>query len=354
MTVPVPVPVDLAALSRAATAVDRVKVDLPLDYVAETLWGTSFVAVRDRLHGPCPVHEADGDDHDPSLHVWREDTGTWRWRCSPCAEGGDVLSLLRWASSLSFPDAVAEAARLLDSMPADWVGTRVEARAAADPGELEASLAGYRDQLAESAFAEAHWDAWLAGRGLDALGASAARLYEDWGVGGSDWALCVPHRSPGGALTGLKLRSGDQKWAATGSRFTYLYGSWRDEGRPEVVLVEGESDAWTAALLWPERDVLALPHGVAKPKEAWLAPLRGRTVYVALDSDEASDPVADLWMAALATEAERAVRLRPAAGKDLGDHVAAGGKAAEVRRTLLPLAVRAVHQQVRDSGVTSA
>jgi hypothetical protein len=106
--------------------------------------------------------------------------------------------------------------------------------------------------------------------------------------------IYVPHRDPGGTYA-VKVRhvgGGKSSWA--GSQLSHrLYDpfGWNPgyTPKPDLVLVEGESDAWAMlSVAGNQVDVLALPAGVGTYKDHWyndLAPYY--RVFVCTDNDKA-------------------------------------------------------------------
>lgn len=116
-----------------------------------------------------------------------------------------------------------------------------------------------------------------------------------WDAGSGQWLV-----------RGLKTRNAKHGHliAAAGSDLkAALYGAWRDRGLPTVLLTEGEGDAWTAsarAELSSQMDFLSLPYGAGSvPSPELAAPLRGRTVILGFDGDDAGRKALARWSSAL-------------------------------------------------------
>jgi len=143
--------------------------------------------------------------------------------------------------------------------------------------------------------------------------------------------LVIPHRSPDGTIYACKRRlvgelvegAAPKYVAATGRPIRWPYGveAMRDAA-PDVpvMFVEGEADTLDRRAKLrqngADRVVLGLP-GVSSWRPEWAAYARGRTAYVALDTDEAGkrkepDVVDDLYAAG----AELVKVAKPRSGKD--------------------------------------
>lgn len=114
-----------------------------------------------------------------------------------------------------------------------------------------------------------------------------------------DGTVYVPHREPG-RIYGIKVRHpGGAKSSWAGSQFTHrLYDPYGwpigYSPPPEVILCEGESDAWALLNVSPvdangtPMDVLALPSGISAWKDHWLADLQCyHKVHICTDNDHA-------------------------------------------------------------------
>lgn len=125
---------------------------------------------------------------------------------------------------------------------------------------------------------------------------------EAMGVKVLDTSLWIPHYDKHGAVRGIKIRSlpSGSKYSVSGSFFgSQLYrpsplyfgrAKWDGCG-DTVVLVEGESDCWSATVALednPKVDVLALPSGAGYWRNTFTYELLGYdTVYICLDDDDA-------------------------------------------------------------------
>jgi hypothetical protein len=299
---------------------NRVRAQLPLAYACYRLG----VYLDEDGAALCPFHA----DRNPSFRLWVGDDGVERWHCYPCGTGGDVYDLIRLTHAVGFADAVVKAAEILADMPpgteppvrvraprlgpADWTHEVDEARArAAEPrywGKLSDWL-GLVDGSDKETCEEA--DSLL----RDRLG---------WGVEETG-ASVMPHWTVDGTLTGCKVRAIDgRRWSKEGSRYEHLYACWLPKSFRDVLLLEGETDlAWalvTAYLEGTPVDLLALPSGAQRPPtEVQVDRLRGyRTVYLALDPDDAGAEASRTWSATLAQYDFADVRVcRLPRGKDV-------------------------------------
>jgi hypothetical protein len=236
----------------------------------------------------CPFHS----ENTASFVYFVGDDEKRRLHCHGCGWSGDVIDFVRAKGGLSYPAAMAECKRLLDSgleaPPAedveapDFSGTVAEARvaAAADAGPIREMLASRNSPIDL---------AWLL---------TEFRL----GVAGSE--ILMPHFAAGEDqphAVKRRLANGEKR-SAKGGRLSQLYGVWRDKNTKDVVLVEGESDTWTVAWDYHRQrvDVFGLPRGVGSSIEPhWLERLRGRRVTLMFDPDHAGRLGLLRWAAAL-------------------------------------------------------
>ena len=257
----------------------------------------------ERLVGLCPFH----DDHDASFAIWKLDDDTELCGCWSCDfRPGDVYDFLRRKRGVTFTEAVRLVAEYakggLPTAPA--IPERV-----IDPEAPERFRAAVRETEGKSL-------ATLAELLLDKNHpATAEWVAAEFKVGVRRQEILIPHYGPNGELDAAKWRTLDRKPVSfPGSNLVALYGAWRDLGRQDVVLCEGESDTWATAYLLSDddTDVLGLPSGVSeKPKPEWIAQLKGRNVTLLFDGDEAGCRAAALWIGALATQADIRVAMLP-------------------------------------------
>ena len=260
--------------------------------------------------GLCPWH----DDTRPSLAVYttRAD-GVQRFQCFPCSLNGDVFDFVQRYESLNFSDAKRRIVELRDSggVPAP---PESAPRNRAEPEYLAGILAraGAGGVLIEL----------LHERSIDV---PRSWVQEQWRVKDDGAFVYIPHyASTGGNPVGIKKRW-HRDWtpiAVPGSDLSNLYGCWRDQGHPDVVLCEGESDSWLVSYLLRNRvyDVLGLPHGVSPPNGLWVSELQGRSVTLLFDADRAGRTALDSWV----TNCPPTVNLRVAILPDGSDCNSAG------------------------------
>lgn len=271
----------------------------------------------ERLVGLCPFH----DDHDASFAIWKLDDDTELCGCWSCDfRPGDVYDFLRRKRDVSFPEAVrlvADYAKAgLPTAPA--IPERV-----IDPEAPERFRAAVRETEGKSL-------ATLAELLLDKNHpATAEWVATEFKVGVRKGEIVIPHYGPNGELDAAKWRTLDRKPVAfPGSNLVALYGAWRDLGRRDVVLCEGESDTWAVAYLLRDSDVdvLGLPSGVSqKPKPEWVSQLRDRNVTLLFDGDDAGCRAAAQWIGSLSNQADIRVAMLP----EGEDAVSAGPAAAQ-------------------------
>ena len=234
--------------------------------------------------GKCPFH----DDTNPSLSVYIG-AGGQKWSCWACSLYGDVYDFIQRITGCSFAEAKTKVIAYRDSgeLP-DPPEHATKHRA--NPADLQAYLdrchgtSGILPELIED-------------RGIDV---PLAWIRGEWGVCDDMANVYIPHFDKEGDCVGLKKRW-HLDWtpiAEPGSNLSHLYGSWRDGGRPDVVLCEGESDTWLVSYLLRDRpvEVFGLPHGVCGPSIEWIASLTGRSVTLLFDSDNAGRSAIDRWL----------------------------------------------------------
>lgn len=101
-----------------------------------------------------------------------------------------------------------------------------------------------------------------------------------------------------------------RKWNYLGSKFDKLkiIKATAEKTFNGVILVEGETDAARATLLYPDVDVACAPVGARTVKPEFVDQLKHYTVvYIGLDNDEAGEDGANKWMHAI----PQSVRLKP-------------------------------------------
>jgi DNA primase len=325
------------------------RIDLGL--VATALLGVAPGRRGERgLWWKCPFH----DDKNPSFRV---DARKGYWKCFGCGEHGDAASLVMRLRGLAFPEAIRQLAEHADVVPASSsrpcspLGGKPAAprpptasptKAPERPPETPSGLPP-ADALALVQDAEQRlWAptgegadalAYLKDRGLTEATIKAARLgwtpdtsipiaggARFWRIRGVTLPWFHDNR-----LTRLKIRRlGEVK----GTRYVEAY---RDRpliypdpaavrpGEP-LVVSEGEFDTLLLhqELADLEVSVVTLGSASARPDATTLGRLLTAPVwYLAMDADPAGDRAASGWP-------NRAVRVRPPAGKDWGDTHKAG------------------------------
>lgn len=275
----------------------RLKDQLSLAAVVQA-HGVALRPAGERLVGLCPFH----DDHDASFAVWRTEDGDELCGCWSCDfRPGDLFSFLQRAKDVRFGDALQlaanyqrdglpEAPPIPDSEPDPDAPQRIRSTVESTEGQ------GI-DLLAELMFDKGHpaTPEWVA---------------EEFRVGttGRSGEVVIPHYARSGALEAAKWRNLERKPIAYGgSQLNAMYGEWRDLGRTDVVVCEGESDTWAVAWMLRDApvDVLGVPSGVtSKPRPQWIDPLKGRTVTILFDADPAGRRGVSAWVNALSGVAD--------------------------------------------------
>lgn len=278
---------------------DTIKRRVPLQWAIGKFFGV-WDAGADMIACPFPDHQ----DDTPSFNLWSpNDEGLpMRYGCFGCTAQGDVITLVMFARGVSFPEACRIAVEELapEIETSGWKPSEaVIQRHNASPVQLQKTLEAFGPLTA------AGFDALLQFMRRKGLDGEPIERYavEEWGWGGMvelGPTVYMPHRNAAGELTGIKYRSSrsDSRWNEDGSSFPSLYGAWRDQGRENVFLAEGETDTIRAAYDLRDLafDVFGLPSGAnQKPTEAMRQQLRGRTVYLCGDGDKAGYTANRSW-----------------------------------------------------------
>jgi hypothetical protein len=289
---------------------DAVRRALPMAYVAFEL-GIPLNSDGKRC---CPFH----DDHEPSFRTWVDEYDVPRWGCFPCGAKGDAYDLIQRIESCGFTDSLLRAQELLASMPPEWEGVGRELKREFDRPTAEELVADARER--------ANGSLGSIGVALGVVDPAADDQYRwqadlylagTWRIGFDEaWNTVIPHYAYDGTLAGVKFRElgGGERWAMPGSAFDFLYGGWNPRIHRDVLLCEGESDAWWAGLQSPDASVLALPAGAGLFLPQW-AEVQADTYFLAFDGDEAGRNALAVWAEALA--GRRIAALRPPEGEDL-------------------------------------
>lgn len=264
----------------------EVKSALPIPFVLDRAGIAYEVGADGRCHARCPFH----DDRKPSFDVYGERLE--RWGCYPCGKGGDVFDLLE---ALGLAECYQDALELAEWMvgllgESEWRGpTASIPRQEFDFGKAASIVTRARHDLSGL-------ERFLKGRDMVW---DAENLHREWAVGSIGDRVIIPYFTSIGKLMAYKWRTPDTKpVSAAGSQFTGLYGEWRDDPDryPPVLLVEGETDTWTADLwVGGEWSVLGVPTGSGTHPDRFASRLEGRLVVVAFDGDVAGRRGAHQW-----------------------------------------------------------
>lgn len=278
--------------------------------------GVALTIQGDRLVGLCPFHA----DSSASFAVWRTEEGYELCGCWSCDfRPSDLFTFLERKYNLTFAQAAKMALSYIDqglpdSPPIpervyDASESRMAVAEATEPTHAVYTFLRDRDMPV--------LDSWLV---------SEFRLGVD-----REGRIVIPHYGSDGELLAAKRRApGMKPLTLPGGRLTALYGEWRDQGRRDVILCEGESDTWLVAWLWRDEDVdvVGLPSGVsAKPKDEWVDRFRGRSVTLLFDGDDAGRRGAASWAVGLHGAADQ---IRVASLADDHDACSAGSGALRV------------------------
>lgn len=270
-------------------------------------------AGRDRYEAQCPAH----DDRDPSLSVGRGSKGEPKAvvYCHAGCTTGDILDALHLAPGALFADY-----RPNGDATVHYLHTL---RAWHPPGEQPKARPKPKPYRREKT---AHYDyVW-------ADGTPCARVVKFHKVDPDT-----------GEVIGKTF--GQQRWDA--ATMTYLNGlngidvpvyhadrvAAAITNGQMVVVCEGEKDADSVTAHWGAMTATTNPMGAGSWRPHHTEALRGANVVVIADNDEAGRDHADTVAQALRGVAAAVMVRLPAHGKDLTDHIEAGGTFAD----LLPL-----------------
>jgi len=291
--------------------------------------------------GPCP--KCGGRDR---FHL----QGRGLWLCRQCSpKWRDVIGYMQWLHNLDFRAAVEA---LGGTLEAPQRGNTPKSSPPISAKFTGQELPGPEWQAKGAAFVawaqgqlEADREAmnYLLYRGLLPETIKAARLGynpREWARPGSQWGLrepikiargwIIPCYTAAGALAYIKIRQPEglePKYLMIKGGHKALYGGDRVQGRPDLILCEGEYDsllAWQAAA--GIADVVTLASASANPAADDLPLLaRARRIWAAYDTDKAGQEGA----AKLAALSGRIKRLAwhenaPATAKDITDLWRAG------------------------------
>ncbi len=290
--------------------------------------------------GPCP--KCGGRDR---FHL----QGRGLWLCRQCSpKWGDVIGYMQWLHGLDFRAAVEALGGTLEAnRSGDFAKNGPKYAKFADqelPGaEWQAKGAAFVEWAQKQLAANREAMNYLLYRGLLPETIKAARLGynpRDLTRPGAPWGLSepltiarglvIPCYTAAGALAYIKIRQPegiDPKYRMIKGGHKALYGGDRVQGRPDLILCEGEFDsllAWQAAA--GVADVVTLASASANPAADDIPLLAGaRRIWAAYDTDKAGKEGA----AKLAALSGRIQRLAwpdnaPATAKDITDLWRAG------------------------------
>ena len=275
----------------------------------EDILGQPIKETRDNALVRCPFH----DDRHASLSV---DLERGLWICFACGERGGLQSLAarmgREVNDADIALRVYEGSQ--NSILEEPKNFAPLAKA------LHESLQKARPDVVVDFIVSRHLRPQVIGKfslGWDASNSSIAFPYYD-----DEEVFAIKYRGPNG-----------HKWAEQGSR-RGIYNVDDVRFKPLVILCEGESDTlavWSDLTNnWPKGTldligVGGIP-GVAGSRSTWetwaLDLVWSKHIFIAYDADEAGDEGSLLPMQALG---DKAIRMRPAKGKDMTDHLLNGG-----------------------------
>lgn len=260
-----------------------------------------------RWVGRCPWHS----DRNPSLAVyWSWERGHQRVGCWPCGRDGDVFDLIQWSGEAeNFSGAKQRLIRWLTDEPDTLTLTDAPDPEDREPPDFREDIYAARDVLRERSD-EVSLAFFAKFAKEKAAGIDPDWLIEQWALGvGQDaggFYVSIPH-----SRHAVKVRrlgpagAWSPPLARAGSDLASFYGSFRDTDRSKpVVLVEGESDVWSAAWWLGTADnpavVLGLPSGAdSRVTVEALVRLEGREVTLVFDADEAGERASARWTQAL-------------------------------------------------------
>jgi hypothetical protein len=249
----------------------------------------------------CPFH----DDHTPSLGTFVGENGIPRYSCFVCGYYPDVFDFVQRLTGCAFADAVEYVSAGKFPTVAHRRVRRPRRDFRADLEKLEADEDVVDALLAFKRLPiPAEWlitEFRLRTREVLSIvnvHVNEARIQRSREV-------LIPHWRADGSCRAVKTRcETGAEWqkpvSEYGSTLHVLYGEWRDRGQPSALVVEGESDTWSAAWLLRDEpwDVFGLPSGAsAQIKPAWRDQLRDRNVVVMFDADDAGRKAAHRWAA---------------------------------------------------------
>lgn len=275
-------------------AVDSIELKrrVPLEWAFGELLGVWGLG-HDKVTCPHPDHE----DSTPSFNLWApDDYGVFqKFGCLGCSFRGDLFDLIEYAKGVGFADAVGIARDLADeySHSGYEVGTFVKEEISPEQIRLE------YEALCMAPAVGATLLRLLMMKSMPP--AMQPYLETEWRWRGhANGSVSFPHFSVHEELTGVKFRDARiprSRWGIDGGHYYSLYGSWRDRGRRNVVLVEGETDtAWTAwSLRNRECEVFGWTTAKLRPNDESLHLLKDRKVWMLPHGDSPGLECAEYW-----------------------------------------------------------
>lgn len=330
---------DVAASTEAVTF-EQARRSLPIAYLLEHYGHTiSTVETNGRLKLHCPFPERhDGGDSNPSFTVFGE--GLEHWSCWSCGAKGDAVDLLKafepdligLSVGATYEETVAANATtgmfrrvrelITEVVDSGWTGPSTGENV--KPFDIDAATEIVDTSQDDPDYARIREfiEFKREQRGRLAWPYSAEYLIDEWRVGTYGTWMVIPYWDVETDLIAYKRWTSPERTRmsaeGTGIWTGHLYGDWRpDDGSLDILLCEGESDAWYAHYhVGHELRVLSLPTGSDTPTAA-ASRLAGRTVLLAFDGDKAGRRACRAWAEAL--EGVNAdVRIVPVPdGKDL-------------------------------------
>ncbi len=241
-------------------------------------------SIDGKYKGFCPFHD---DEVTPNFEV-NGGGDQQRYRCRACMKHGDVFDFLQEYELLDFPAAMQKVQDYRDAGGLPAPSATVKHFATEEELQAVLTAAGGTQQVLPELLSE---------RGIEV---PEPYIRAEFNVTADNATVYIPHYTVDGKLVGVKKRW-HLDWtpkAMAGSSLTHqLYACWRDKGRPDVIICEGESDTWLTSYLYRDEDVdvLGLPSGVRYPEEEWLNTLRGRNVTLLFDADKAGRGAVRQW-----------------------------------------------------------
>lgn len=277
-----------------------VKSNLPLSWMVGRAWGI-WDADEGMVCCPLPDHK----DDTPSFNLWNyNDIGQpTKFGCFGCGVKGDVIDIIKILEDCDFSKALDRAVDFYipEFESGDWElpPPRVVKRATMEDMKLEYEVFGEHDPLVLANY--------LYKRRIKQI---LSYVVDEWQWKCKKWPplLATPHYDIDSELVGIRIRNAhnDQKWSIGGSNFTNLYGIWRDKGKPNVIICEGETDTVWSAYCLKERncEVFGIVNASHQPNRTAISQLSGRRIYFLLDNDEAADRAVNTWSKALEGKAD--------------------------------------------------